>query len=186
MYGCAGFSGNFFTGVLSLYLHDHRHLSDYGTAVLSALPLAGGAVACILGGAASDWLIRGTGNRPRGRRSVGMLGLALAGVTFLSTIWVRETWLLGVLLTVSFFGNDLSMGPAWASCADIGERYAGTLSGAMNMIGAFAGAVGALLAGYLFHRGQSEWVFIIYAGVYLLGVVCWLGVDVTKRLADTR
>ena len=26
-------------------------------------------------------------------------------------------------------------------------------------------------------------VFIIFAGVYLLAALCWLGVDVTKRLA---
>jgi hypothetical protein len=76
------------------------------------------------------------------------------------------------------------MGPAWASCADIGERYAGTLSGTMNMIGAFAGAAGMALAGYLLRHGRSELVFIIFAGVYLLAALCWLGVDVTKRLAS--
>jgi predicted MFS family arabinose efflux permease len=75
------------------------------------------------------------------------------------------------------------MGPAWAACADVGERYAGTLSGAMNMIGALAGACGAAMAGYLFRQGHAEMVFMIFAGVYALAALCWLGVDVTKRLA---
>jgi sugar phosphate permease len=183
MYGCTGFSGNFFTSMLPLYLSEHRQLSQHQTAWLAALPLAGGSVACIAGGAASDWAIRRFGNRKWGRRLVGLAGLGLAGLAFFSSLWAREVWLLGLLFSASFFGNDLSMGPAWAACADIGESYAGTLSGAMNMIGALAGAAGAALAGHLFHRGQSELVFEIFSVVYLLAALCWVGVDVTKPLS---
>ncbi len=186
MYGFTGFSGNFFTNMLPLYLSEHRHLPSDGAAWrwLSALPLAAGSLACILGGFASDWAIRRWGNRKWGRRYVGLLGLGMAGPTFLATLWTQDVWLLGLLLTLTFFGNDLSMGPAWASCADIGERYTGTLSGAMNMVSALAGACGTALAGYLFRQGHPELVFVIFAGVYVLAALCWLGVDVTRRLAD--
>jgi MFS transporter, ACS family, glucarate transporter len=182
MYGCTGFSGNFFTNMLPLYLTKQRHLNDVDTAWLSALPLAVGAAACVLGGWTSDWLIRRGGNRRWGRRCVGLFGLALAGVAFGSINWVTETWALGLLLIVTFFGNDLSMAPAWASCADIGERYTGTLSGTMNMLGSFGGAAGAKLAGYLFRIDRQELVFIIFGCVYLAAALCWLGVDVTRRL----
>jgi hypothetical protein len=74
------------------------------------------------------------------------------------------------------------MGPSWASCADVGERYAGTLSGAMNMTGAFAGAAGMAFAGFCFHRGLDEKVFIVFACSYALASLCWLAVDVTKPL----
>jgi sugar phosphate permease len=186
MYGCTGFAGNFFTNMLPLYLSEHRHLPSGGTAWrwLSALPLAAGSVACILGGSASDWAIRRFGNRQWGRRYIGLLGLGLAGPAFLCTIWTSDVWLLGMLLTVTFFGNDLTMGPAWAACADIGERYTGTLSGLMNMLAALAGACGTALAGDLFRRGRPELVFMIFSGVYLMAALCWLGVDVTRRLAD--
>jgi len=185
MYGFTGFSGNFFTNMLPLYLSEHRHLSRAGTAWLSAMPLAAGVVACILGGSASDWAIRRWGSRKWGRRSVGMMGLSLAGPAFLATLWCQDVRLLGLLLTLTFFGNDLSMGPAWASCADIGERYTGTVSGAMNMVSALAGACGTALAGYLFRQGWPELVFVILAAVYALAGLCWLGVDATRRLADT-
>jgi ACS family glucarate transporter-like MFS transporter len=184
MYGFTGFSGNFFTNMLPLYLSEHRHLPSDGAAWrwLSALPLAAGSVACILGGSASDWAIRRWGNRKWGRRYIGMLGLGLAGPAFLATLWTQDVWMLGLLLTLTFFGNDLSMGPAWASCADIGERYTGTLSGAMNMVSALAGACGTALAGYFFRQGHPEMVFVIFAGVYTMAALCWLGVDVTRRL----
>jgi ACS family glucarate transporter-like MFS transporter len=186
MYGFNGFSGNFFTSMLPLYLSEHRHLSPYGTAWLSSLPLAAGSVGCLLGGSTSDWVIRRWGNPKWGRRSVGFLGMALAGLAFLSTLWVQEVWLLGVLLTSTFFCSDLSMGPAWASCADIGERYAGTLSGAMNMIGGLAGASGAAMAGSLFRRGRPDLVFLIFSGVYMLAALCWLKVDATKRFGRSQ
>jgi sugar phosphate permease len=181
-YGFNGFSGNFFTNMLPLYLREHRQLSQYDTAWLSALPLAAGSVACLLGGSASDWLIRRWGSRKWGRRSVGALGMAGAALCFCSTLLAHDVWLLGLLLTATFFFSDLAMGPAWASCADIGERYAGTMSGAMNMTNSLSGACGAVMAGTLFHHGQPQLVFLIFSGVYLLAAVAWLNVDVTKRL----
>jgi sugar phosphate permease len=185
MYGFTGFSGNFFTSMLPTYLRGSRHLSEEATAKLSSWPLAAGIFACILGGTLSDWVVRRWGAR-WGRRTVGGVGLTLAALAFLSTLWVQETWLLGLLFTVTFFCNDLSMGPAWASCADIGEKYAGTLSGAMNMIGALFGAIGAAMAGYLFRHEQANLVFVIFAAVYGLAALCWLGVDARERLADPR
>ena len=182
MYGFVGFSGNFITSLLSDYLRHHRHLSKETTAWLSGLPLAAGIVSCLLGGVASDWLIRRIGSRKWGRRLVGSTVLALAGLSALSTIWVQEVWLLALSFSAMFLFNDATMGPAWASCADVGERYAGTLSGAMNMTGAFLGAIGMALAGRQFQRGLDEVVFLLFACSYALAALCWLVVDVTKPL----
>ena len=185
MYGLTGFSGNFFTTMLPLFLNKQRHLSGDQIAWLTALPMAGGSIACILGGTASDWAIRRFGNKKWGRRYVGLVGLGLAGPALLAVNWAESVWLLALLLTAAFSFNDLTMGPAWAACADIGERFAGTLSGAMNMISALAGGCGALMVGYLFNRGRPDLVFIIFAAVFALAAICWLGVDVTRRLTDT-
>jgi predicted MFS family arabinose efflux permease len=183
MYGCCGPAGNFMFTLLPLYLSDHRHLPSETRAWLLSLPLAGGFVACSLGGLGSDWLIRRWGSRKWGRRINGVAGLALAGLAFAATALVHDVWLLALLLCLAQFGNDFCMGPAWAACADIGERYAGTLSGTMNMTSNFTGAVGATVAGYFFEQGQAELVFFIYGGIYLVGALCWLGIDVTKPLA---
>jgi sugar phosphate permease len=182
MYGFVGFAGNFITSLLPVYLRDHRHLGDTKTAWISGLPLGSGIVSCLLGGVLSDWLIRRLGSRKWGRRLVGCVALALAGLVTLSALWVEDAWLLGLAFSAWFFFNDATMGPAWASCADVGERYAGALSGAMNMTGAFLGAAGMAVAGRLFHRGLDDVVFLLFAGSYALAAVCWLAVDVTKPL----
>jgi sugar phosphate permease len=182
MYGFVGFSGNFITSLLPVYLRDHRHLSADVTAWLSGLPLAFGIISCVSGGMVSDWLIRRMGNRTWGRRLVGLFSLALAGVAVLFVPWVEDVWLLAALFSAMFFFNDANMGPSWASCADVGERYAGTLSGAMNMTGAFLGAAGMNFAGYCFKQHSYMPVFVVFACSYGLASLCWLAVDVTRPL----
>jgi sugar phosphate permease len=187
MYGCGGFAANFFVTWLPTYLRSQRKLTADETKWLASLPLACGVVACVLGGVISDWIIRRWGNRKWGRRLNGTVGMALGSLAWLGLNAVQGTWALAALLCLIFFLNDLAMGPAWASCTDIGERYAGTLGGAMNMVGNIAGAAGNLVAGYLFHLGNPQLVFLIYACSFALGSLCWLGVDVTKPLsAESR
>src|SRR5581483_7491102 len=121
------------------YLSGHRHLSDADAALVFGLPPACSIVSCLTAGLLSDWLIRRTGSRKWGRRIVGFVTLSLAALACLLPIWAREVWVLAFAFSAWFFFSDGMLGPAWASCADVGERYAGTLSGAMNMTGAFLG-----------------------------------------------
>ncbi len=103
---------------------------------------------------------------------------------------------LGVVYGLTFFGNDLSMGPAWAAASDIGERHAGTVAGAMNMLASLMAAVAAVVAGQFFHaadlaekagdlaahRLDMTLPFVLFAASYFLGALCWLRVDVTETM----
>jgi MFS transporter, ACS family, glucarate transporter len=200
MYGFGGFAANFYTTLLPKYLKQERHLTDTEMGWLSSLPFACGILACAGGGYFSDWMIRRTGNRKWGRRLSGSVGMVLGGLTWPLLNYAPDTLMLGVLLCVIFFFNDLSMGPAWASCADIGERYAGTIGGIMNMIGSLMGALGNIVAGSLFGKVfviSGSWtlgneltlhgtnlIFLIYGCSFLVAALCWQGVDVTRTLSD--
>jgi sugar phosphate permease len=183
MYGCCGPAGNFMLTLLPSYLRKQRSLSPETAAWLVGLPLAAGFIACLCGGLVSDRLIRLWGSRKWGRRANGLTGLVLAGLAFAATAFVEDYRVLGLLLCAAQFGNDFNMGPAWAACADVGERYAGTISGAMNMTSCFTGAVAASLAGYFFEHGESARVFLAFGGLWLMGALCWLGIDVTRPVA---
>jgi nitrate/nitrite transporter NarK len=199
MYGCAGFSANFYVTLFPSYLRDYRHFTEDQMKWASGLPLALGLGSCLAGGMISDWLIRSTGNRKWGRRLTGLVGHALAGATIYSTRWAVDVWTVSALFAAAFFFNDLAMGPAWAACADIGERDAGTLGGAMNMTGNLAGALAAFITGSLFgmefdlvlESGRSytligtDLVFVLYACSWYLGAFCWLNVDASKPLTAT-
>ena len=71
---------------------------------------------------------------------------------------------------------------------DIGGKYAGTLSGAMNMWGNFAGFVAPVVIGYLLKWTHSNWnlAFYVSAAVYCTGIVFWLLLDPVTPLAADR
>jgi predicted MFS family arabinose efflux permease len=123
-------------------------------------------------------------NRKWGPCFNGIVGLTLAGLSFGAITWVHDVWFLGLLLCLAQFGNDFCMGPTWAACADIGGRHAGTLSGVMNRTSNCTGALGAAVAGYLFLIGQAPYVFLAFGAIWLLGALCWLGIDVTKSVGS--
>jgi ACS family glucarate transporter-like MFS transporter len=62
---------------------------------------------------------------------------------------------------------------------DVGGRYAGTVSGSMNMMGAIAGALSPLVVGYLLAWTNQNWTLTFYvsAAIYSLGAVCWIFLD---------
>jgi hypothetical protein len=62
---------------------------------------------------------------------------------------------------------------------DVGGKYAGTLSGAMNMMGNLGGALASLAAPYILRWAGNDWNIVLYvaAGVYFLGTFFWLTVD---------
>lgn len=184
MYGFVGFAGNFFTNMMPLYLQSQRQLRGWAFSTLSALPLACGIVSCLLGGVLSDWIVRRWGSWTWGRRASGLIGLSLAAVATFCIPWAGGVWALGLAVSVAFFGNDLNIGPAWAACADVGQRHAGVVSGTMNMLGSFAGAAGTAFAGALFKRGHADLVFIVYALSYVVAACCWLLVDASRPLVS--
>lgn len=182
MYGFVGFAGNFMTNLLPNYLRNTRELSDDVVSQLSSLPLAFGMVSCFVGGYLSDWISHRWGSRKWGRRFNGAIGLVFAGAALAAVPWVNSVWLLAFVLCASFFCNDLNMAPAWAASADIGDRYAGTLGGAMNMTGNFIGAAGTSFAGWMIREQHSTSLFAILGCSYVIAALCWLFVDVTKPL----
>jgi ACS family glucarate transporter-like MFS transporter len=62
---------------------------------------------------------------------------------------------------------------------DVGGRFAGTLSGSMNMMGNFGGMAGPLVVGLILQHTNRNWeiTFWISSAIYFLGGLCWLFID---------
>jgi MFS family permease len=78
--------------------------------------------------------------------------------------------------------QDLAIPCIWTVSADIGERYAATVGGCMNSVG----AVGSILGIFLAPRLASEYgwnrVFIVNGCLYLAGALAWLRINARERL----
>ncbi len=69
---------------------------------------------------------------------------------------------------------------------DVGGKYAGSLSGSMNMMGNVGGAVAPMVVPWVLQMAGGGWNmnFYTFAGVYVIGALCWLFIDPVTPLEE--
>ncbi len=155
-----------------------------GGAVLSGMPLFLGGIGCLVSGFLTPKLAVWMGDVGKARKYMAVTGMTMAGTLLLVAMQLNEPLVIvGVIAMASFF-NDIVMPPAWNTCMDVGGKFAGTLSGSMNMMGNFAGGVAPVVIGYVLTTTGNDFTvtFYISAAAYFLGALCWLGIDSTRPL----
>lgn len=186
-YMCLAYGWWFYVNWLPTYLRQQRSdlsigslgLGPFAQAAVAGLPLLLGGVGCLVSAAVLPHLSAKFGSVRMGRRVIAIVGFvgASTSVFFFS----GATSLVPAMIALGFAGffNDLIMPAAWASTMDIGGRYAGTVAGAMNMMGSIAGAFSVAIVGYILSWTNNDWTmtFTISASIYLVGAVCWLFLD---------
>src|SRR5262249_48869061 len=118
-------------------------------AIYKGGPLWLGAIACLAGGFLTDWFIRRTGNRKWGRRLFGVVGHSLCAVCYFSSLFSPGPFSFFLAISMAAFWNDITMGAAWATCQDIGRRYAAIVAGCMNTVGNLGGAAATQITGLI-------------------------------------
>jgi MFS family permease len=91
-----------------------------------------------------------------------------------------------IAMGMASFSNDIVMPGAWGACMDIGGKYAGTLSGSMNMMGNAAGILAPTIGGFIVQRTGGDWNMFLYTMVasYFLGALCWPFINSNRKLED--
>ena len=197
MYFCAAYGWYFNITWLPKYLDKQYGVNAdtfglWKTSLLAGAPLLAGSFACLAGGLMTDLFIRRTGNRKWGRRLFGALGHGSCALFYFLSLTAESPWMFVFFVAMAAFCNDLTMGAAWASCLDIGGRYAGIISGCMNTVGNLGGAVAGYATGRVLDHykptstPETGWVvnFTSYGIVYLVAVLLWLRFDATKQVAQ--
>jgi len=211
MYFCQAYGWYFYITYLPRFLEEQYDVSR--TSLLGAIykggPLWMGAIGCLVGGFITDWLVRKVGRR-LGRKSIGALGHGACMVCFLLCPFMPTALTFFLAISFAGFSADLTMGSSWATCQDIGRRYAAIVAGFMNMVGNFGGFVAILISGFVLDYGKAihaqklgttsdllvgtglkdglmigyQINFLVFAAVYVIGVLCWLRIDASKPAAD--
>ena len=183
-YFCLSFPWYFYITWLPTYLKEHRHLTPDQIAAYGIVPLFCGGIGCFTSGMMASHLARWTGSVRVSRRILACTGFLGASVMLaLSTGLANPTWAMAAMVAASFC-NDLVMPPAWGACMDIGGKFAGTVSGSMNMMGNLAGFAAPVFGGFVLQRTHGDWNTFLYpmAAIYLVGAVCWPFIDPVKPL----
>jgi MFS family permease len=177
----------FYITWLPTYLRESRHLELDLTAWYGILPLFFGGLGNPASVVAGAWIARRAGVR-RARRTMSCIGFAGAATFLVLSTFMNDPLAAVLSIAMASFSNDLVMPSAWSAAMDVGGKYAGTLSGAMNMWGNFAGFVAPVAIGYLLKWTHSNWnlTFYVSACVYLTGIVFWLLLDPVTPLEESQ
>lgn len=189
MYFCYVWASWFYFTWMPTYLEKGRHFPEDEMKLYAALPFILGTGSNVLGGFLSDTLSARFGPKI-GRLAIGTTSLTAGGICLFITATVPDSqrWAIVGALALGFGLTDLMLPSAWAICLDVGQKYAGTVSGAMNTFGSIGGFLCAELFGRLVkHSGNYNQPLMVIAGMLLCSAILFSRIDPTRPLvAETE
>ena len=181
-YFCFGYSSWIFFSWFYIYLAKVRGLNLKASSFYAMLPFLAMAACCAIGGVLSDRLTKWRGERP-GRCGVAAVSMALTAVFLVVGSRAASTQVASLVLAGGAGMLYFSQSSFWSVAADIGGKFAGAVSGFMNMGAQTGGAITAVMTPMI--AGRYGWTasFATAAALCLVGALAWLVVDPKKRLA---
>ena len=183
-YFLASYAWYFYITWLPTYIQEARGQSMEQSAFLAGIPLFFGGLGSIVCGLLLARVARWLGSQAKARKAMASTGDFVSGACLLASVHINEPVWAMVAMGFSSFGNDLAMPPSWGACMDLGGRYAGSLSGAMNSVGNSAGFISPTIVAYLLQATGNDWPLTFYVSsmAYFGAGVCWLFIDPVTRL----
>jgi MFS family permease len=172
------FSWYFYITWLPRFLDDLK-LTPWLSATLNILPLFLGGIGAVTSGFMAAMLTRWFGSVRKARRVLSSTSFFCAAALLVVSTSIQEPWLKMITIGMASFCNDVVMPPAWGACMDVGGKFAGTLSGAMNMTGNFGGVVFPTVTAFVLVHFHNNWnlVFYICAVSYVIAALLWTQLD---------
>ncbi len=169
----------FYLTWLPTYLIEGLHMDKQQASMYAIFPLLFAGAGSLFSGLISAKVAARVGSVSLARRGLGMIGFFTAGLLILLHIQIKEVWLAMLVMGLATFFHDITTPGAWGACMDVGGKYAGTLSGSMNMMGNFGSLASPIAMGYILKYTGNDWTWCLYsvAAAYLLGTLCWPFMD---------
>lgn len=149
-----------------------------------AVPFLMSMIGNISGGFLSDKFSKKYGIKT-GRRILGVGGLALSAVFMFLAAFIPGKIQVFVFLSLCFGVIDLMLPSAWAVCLDVGKKYGGAISGAMNTAGNIGGFACASLFGYLVQAsGNYNFPLYIISAMLVISAMLFSRIDASKPIME--
>jgi MFS transporter, ACS family, glucarate transporter len=212
MYCLVNYGWIFNITYLASYLDSRFGLTESDTVgnIYKGAPLWVGAAGCLAGGFLVNGLASWLGDRGRARRVLCVTAFLGCAACWSMALVAKELHLFCWSIAAAAFCIDLTLGCAWATCQDIGQRHAAVTAAFMNTIGTLGSALAGWLTGTIVElavgrraaalnvaftnvpeseklAAQMEGyqsVFATYAAVYVAAAICWLFIDPGQKITD--
>lgn len=147
-----------------------------------AVPFVMSMIGNISGGYLTDKLSAKYGLKV-GRKALGSSSLIISAVFMFLAAFIPGKMQVFIFLSLAFGIIDLMLPSAWALCIDLGKKYSGAVSGAMNTAGNLGGFVCSLIFGYVVSAtGNYNLPLYIIAGMLVISAIIFMFIDPTKQI----
>lgn len=168
-----GYAAYIFISWFFIYLNTVRKLNMKQSAAYTVLPFLAMAVGSVVGGWISDALMKRYGKRV-GRCYFSAAAIAACAIFIALGSQLENATAASLVLAGGVGSLYLSQSAFWTVSADIGKASAGSVSGFMNMINQFGGALTASLTPWIAkHYGWTA-SFMVASALCLVGAGMWL------------
>jgi MFS transporter, ACS family, D-galactonate transporter len=164
----------FFLTWFPTYLATERHMGWIKVGFFTVLPFISATAGVILGGAASDLLLRRTRSANLARKLPVVCGLILASGIVTANFLERDSLVIGVM-SLAFFGQGMcNLG--WTLITDVApKQLMGLTSGLFNLCANLAGIVTPLVVGLVVSlTGSFVWALAFIAAVAAVGALSYI------------
>src|SRR5262249_985926 len=148
-YFCLNYGWTFYVTWLPTYLQHARGVELQKSGLLAGLPLLLGGLGSLVSGFASAGVARWLKSVTRTRRLMAYVGFCGASAFLIVSVHVRDPLWAMIVMGLASFCTDLIVPGSWSACMDIGGKYAGTVSGTMNMMGSLAGVIAPIATAHI-------------------------------------
>jgi len=167
------FAGNttlvFFLTWFPTYLATERQMEWLKVGILAMLPYVAASLGVLVGGWASDTLIKRTGSASIGRKLPIVTGLLLAS-TIVSANYVEDNVIVIGIMSLAFFGQGM-VNLGWTLISDVAPKpLVGLTGGVFNFVTNLAGIVTPMVIGFIVAATGS-----FVGGLAFMGVLAVIG-----------
>lgn len=172
------FAGNstlvFFLTWFPTYLATERQMAWLKVGFFAILPFIAASVGVVVGGVASDFLLRKTGSANIARKLPIITGLVLAS-TIVTANFLESDALVIAVMSLAFFGQGM-VNLGWTLITDVApKRLIGLTGGVFNLCANLAGIVTPLVVGFVVATtGSFAWALAFIAVVALIGALSYI------------
>jgi sugar phosphate permease len=174
----------FYITWLPTYLESVQHFSIKSAGLLAALPFIAGAVAVLVGGRVSDWLIVRGMEPMRSRRYTVAAGALLTAIALFATVLSHGRVIAVVLLTVGMFTYSLSSGVYWTLATNVVRtpKLVASMGSIQNFGGFLGGACAPVVTGFIIGNLGGFPTALTVAAILVLISAAMYGLVLRRRL----
>ena len=167
------------------YLQETKGLTPMESGGLAAWPLLAGMLGGLVGGTASDWLLRTTGNPRLSRQGLAGGAMVICAGASLAAFFAADAHTAVLLVSVAAFCGYVGGVSAYAVAIAMGGRRVAPVFATMNMAGnvgagLFPVAVGQLVGA----TGNWNLTLLLFGGLFAGSAVCWALLNPKGTLFD--